>query len=146
MKWVDAVRAASKKLSKSKPNPVKKKVAKKVGAVRTVSKKHTDAYSHNVKIKVMSGVDNIELTRVNNDNNGNPRYVVHFLNLLNDEEKSFLPFNKKYEYALKKAKLIGGKKFDNKQYGGGIVFQSYNTDTLKKNIAELRNKTPKIKY
>lgn len=42
MKWVDAVRTASKKLSKSKPNPVKKKVAKKVGAVRTVSKKHTD--------------------------------------------------------------------------------------------------------
>lgn len=42
MKWVDAVRAASKKLSKSRTNPVKKKAAKKVGAVRTVSKKHTD--------------------------------------------------------------------------------------------------------
>jgi len=28
--------------------------------------------------------------------------------------------------ALKLAKAIGGKKFHNKQYGGGIVFQSHN--------------------
>jgi len=91
-------------------------------------------------------LDNIKLTRVNNDINGNPRYVVHFLEFLNNEENSFLPFSKKYEYALKKAKKIGGKKFHNKQYGGGIVFQSYNTDKLKEQIIDTMVSTPKIKY
>ena len=56
------------------------------------------------------------LTRVNNDVNGNPRYVFHFLALADH-----------YAEAVTVAKkLIGGKKFHNKQYGGGIVFQSYN--------------------
>jgi hypothetical protein len=91
-------------------------------------------------------LDNIRLTRVNNDNNGNPRYVVHFLDFLNNEENSFLPFSKKYEYALKKAKIIGGRKFDNKQFGGGVVFQSYNTDNLKEQIIDVMETTPKIKY
>ena len=91
-------------------------------------------------------LENIRLTRVNNDVNGNPRYVVHFLEFLNNEENSFLPFSKKYEYALKKAKKIGGRKFHNKQYGGGIVFQSYNTDNLKEQIIDIMEETPKIKY
>lgn len=91
-------------------------------------------------------LDNIRLTRINNDVNGNPRYVVHFYEFLNDEENNFLPFSKKYEYALKKAKKIGGRKFHNKQYGGGIVFQSYNTDNLKEQIIDLMETTPKIKY
>lgn len=83
----------------------------------------------------------IEFTRVNNDINGNPRYVCHFLNLLNDEEKSYKRtgsnINNSYELALKKAKKIGGRKFHNKQYGGGIVFQSYNLSDLQKSINEL---------
>jgi hypothetical protein len=91
-------------------------------------------------------LDNLRLTRVNNDVNGNPRYVLHFLDILNNEENSFLPFSKKYEYALKKAKIIGGKKYHNKQFGGGIVFQSYNTDNLKENIIDVMETTPKIKY
>jgi hypothetical protein len=91
-------------------------------------------------------LDNITLTRINNDVNGNPRYVTHFLNFLNKDEQSFLPFAKKYDYALKKAKLIGGRKFHNKQYGGGIVFQSYNTDNLKEEIIDVMESTPKIKY
>jgi hypothetical protein len=91
-------------------------------------------------------LENITLTRVNNDVNGNPRYVLHFLEILNKEEQAFLPFAKKYDYALKKAKLIGGRKFHNKQYGGGIVFQSYNTDNLKENIIDVLESTPKIKY
>ncbi len=91
-------------------------------------------------------LENIRLTRINNDVNGNPRYVVHFYELLNDEENIFLPFSKKYEYALKKAKKIGGRKFHNKQYGGGIVFQSYNTDNLKEQIIDVMETTPKIKY
>jgi hypothetical protein len=53
--------------------------------------------------------------RVNNDVNGNPRYVFHFLNIADN-----------YSDALKIAKKFGGKKFHNKQYGGGIAIQSYN--------------------
>lgn len=70
-----------------------------------------------------------DLTRVNNDVNGNPRYVIHFLALLTDEEKDYngLSLNSRYGVAIARAKkLFGGKKFHNKQYGGGIVFQSYN--------------------
>ena len=56
------------------------------------------------------------LTRVNNDVNGNPRYVFHFLALAD-----------RYAEAVTVAeKLVGGKKYHTKSYGGGIVFQSYN--------------------
>lgn len=61
MKWVDAVRAASKKLSKSRTNPVKKKAAKKVGAVRTVSKKHTD--QNRITANIQFGSSNINQFR-----------------------------------------------------------------------------------
>ena len=60
-----------------------------------------------------------QLTRVKNDINGNPRYVVHFLALAGN-----------YEQALKISRAYGGRKFHNKQYGGGIAFQSYNVDDL----------------
>lgn len=71
------------------------------------------------------------LDRVNNDVNGNPRYVIHYLALLTDEEKadtSLYAIANRYSIAIARAKkLFGGKKFHNKQYGGGgIVFQSYN--------------------
>ena len=60
--------------------------------------------------------------RINNDTNGNPIYVVHFLAIADD-----------YESALKIARKMGGKKFHNKQFGGGIVFQSYNIEeTIKR--------------
>ena len=160
-----------------------KKVAKKT-ATKKASKsgeRHTDTKSHNVNIRVMSGVKSDikkrlkqsgkrlkhgydiipgkirkisgmtyaekikNFTRVNNDVNGNPRYVIHFTHLINDEERNFIPWNGQYEYALKKAKLIGGKKFHNKQYGGGIVFQSYNLENTFDKIKKLQESTPKIK-
>lgn len=71
-----------------------------------------------------------DLDRVNSDVNGNPRYVIHYLALLTDEEKadtSLDAIRNRYNIAVARAKkLFGGKKFNNKQYGGGIVFQSYN--------------------
>jgi len=79
----------------------------------------------------------IDFTRVNNDTNGNPRYVCHFFNLLSSEDKP------NYEIALKRAKTIGGKKFHNKQYGGGIVFQSYNIKDTEKDILELMKSAEK---
>lgn len=72
-----------------------------------------------------------DLTRVNNDINGNPRYVIHFLALLTDAEKDYngLTLDSRYSVAIARAKkLFGGKKFHNRQYGGGIVFQSYNVE------------------
>jgi hypothetical protein len=88
----------------------------------------------------------IEFTRVNNDINGNPRYVCHFSNLSKDQDR--IDFNAKfpgnitsvnhlYNEALNRAKQIGGRKFHNKQYGGGIVFQSYNIADTEKGILEL---------
>jgi hypothetical protein len=66
-------------------------------------------------------------TRINNDTNGNPRYVIHYLQLADS-----------YERALYLSRQLGGRKFHNKQYGGGISFQSYNTDILKERIEAIK--------
>ena len=69
----------------------------------------------------------INFTRVNNDVNGNPRYVCHFLNVADN-----------YNEAILLAKKIGGRKFHNKQYGGGLVFQSYNLYDTEKEILSIK--------
>ena len=62
----------------------------------------------------------IEVFRIPNDNNGNPRYVVHFLDL-NIKLSDYDNINK----------LYGFKKYRAQWFGGGVVFQSYNIeDTL----------------
>jgi hypothetical protein len=81
-------------------------------------------------------VNDIQFTRIDSDVNGNPRYVCHFSNLLKDSENTD-DISFKYATALARAKKIGGKKFHNKQYGGGIVFQSYNIRMLAEEIIEL---------
>ena len=144
-------KVAKKKVAKKKYSLNKKKdklySAKKPGKrVSKTGKTYYESRPNRSDKGKLLGIYDFTLTRINNDVNGNPRYVTHFLNLLNSEEQSFLPFNKKYEYALKKAKKIGGRKFHNKQYGGGIVFQSYNTDNLKKQINDLKDSNPKVKY
>ena len=85
----------------------------------------------------------IQFTRVKSDVNGNPRYVCHFLNFLKQDEVyagSDISLDDKYSIALQRAKELGGKKFHNKQYGGGIVFQAYATDMLEESILELVEK------
>lgn len=80
----------------------------------------------------------IEFTRVNNDTNGNPCYVCHFLNVLrNVSGIDGLSINDRYNLALRMSKRIGGRKFHNKQYGGGIVFQSYNVANTEQDILNL---------
>lgn len=86
----------------------------------------------------------IDWTRIKNDVNGNPRFVCHFLNLntraeLDRQGKDWIPFSEKYAFAIHRAHRIGGRKFHNKQYGGGIVFQEYAgcLKSLEKRIAEL---------
>lgn len=84
----------------------------------------------------------MEFTRINNDSNGNPRYVCHFLKLLSMKDV-LNPIHKgsavesQYKMAVKKARKIGGKKYHTKSYGGGIVFQSYSLPDLEKSILEL---------
>ena len=79
----------------------------------------------------------IDFERVNSDANGNPRYVCHFLSFLTDKDSGTV--DEKYTLALKRSRGLGGKKFHNKQYGGGIVFQSYNIEALGKEIEALVN-------
>jgi hypothetical protein len=87
-------------------------------------------------------MSDINLTRVNNDTNGNPRYATHFLNLLTAAEKArsgaaWIDVPKKYEIALRRAHAIGGRKFHNKQFGGGIVFQCYGGADIGPHIARV---------
>lgn len=84
----------------------------------------------------------IDFTRVNNDTNGNPRYVCHFFNLLTDSENNYttgLSVSDRYNVALNRARKIGGRKFHNKQFGGGIVFQSYNIQETENDILNILN-------
>ena len=80
----------------------------------------------------------IDFTRINNDVNGNPRYVCHYLDFkpYSDQKQLHKLAYVKFEYmdALNTARKFGGKKFHNKQYGGGIVFQSYNIEGLSDEI------------
>lgn len=67
----------------------------------------------------------IQFTQVKPNQWGHARVVCHFLNLLTDQEKGIKGIDSvsvMYKIALKRAKKINGRKFHNKQYGGGIVF------------------------
>ena len=75
----------------------------------------------------------IEFTRVNNDVHGGPRYVIHFLSLLNEDEQTLSNYN----LAVKRANKLGGKKYRGNDFGGGIVFQCYYPDRLRKRNIEM---------
>jgi len=139
LSWKDAIKKASaiyrgkhslpkKSVTRSKAvkKSVRKTVRKKARNVGKVKKpmagRHTDTRSHNVNIRVISGLPGDHITadnfaRIKTDSNGNPRYVLHWINLANN-----------YKDALAIAKKAYGKKYDNKSYRGGIVFQTYNVN------------------
>jgi hypothetical protein len=85
-----------------------------------------------------------DFTKINHDVNGNPRYVIHFLHLNTQYEhdapmwdkdgRGLMTIGEKYRRAVKRANRIGGRKFHNKSYGGGIVFQSYSIPELIRSI------------
>ena len=75
----------------------------------------------------------IEFTRVNNDFCGNPRFVTHFYSFLNEDEQTISNYN----LAVKRANKLGGKKYRGSDFGGGIVFQSYDPSYLIKRINEM---------
>ncbi len=89
-------------------------------------------------------METLTLTRINNDINGNPRYVCHFLNLNTRAELDANPWidvSTKYQIAIKRANSIGGRKHHTKAYGGGIVFQSYSIDELANDIGTATGRT-----
>jgi hypothetical protein len=71
-----------------------------------------------------------EYCRIDNDNNGNPRYVIHWLSL-----------GDSYEGAVQFARKFGGQKYRAKWYGGGIVFQSYNIEGLILDMTKARGQS-----
>ena len=78
-------------------------------------------------------MNTIEFIRVNNDFYGNPRYVTHFFSLLKEDEQTLYNYN----LAVKRANKLGGKKYRGGDFGGGIVFQSYDLNGLGKRITEI---------
>lgn len=66
----------------------------------------------------------IEVCRASKlDSNGNPRYIIHFRAFAIPEDVDVF---KKYDYVCKIAKPRGFRRYSNKQYGGGLIFTSYN--------------------
>ncbi len=86
------------------------------------NKKYLYVETHTVQGK------EIEVFRIPNDTNGNPRYVVHFRDLgvsLWDYDNI--------------NKLFGFKKYTAKWFGGGVVFQSFNiAETLEYALSEVK--------
>ena len=89
----------------------------------------------------------MNITKVKNDINGNPRRVFHFTELITDQDRNCvcvdLPSYRTtalYDLALKRSRAIGGRKYHNKQYGGGIVIQAYSDDEVRKLVADLLEK------
>jgi len=88
-------------------------------------------------------MNDYSITKITHDVNGNPRRVIHFLAFITDEDRykngtasHYQPdIGQLYEIALKKARKLGGKKFHNKQFGGGIVFQAYSDDDVYELVA-----------
>lgn len=75
----------------------------------------------------MNNLTPADFIRVNNDTNGNPRYVCHFLHFVPDNIGAGVD---KYRFAVRFANKFGGRKYHTKKYGGGVVFQSYNLQHL----------------
>jgi len=85
-------------------------------------------------------IDLNDFTRVNSDTNGNPRYVIHYLNCMPNIED----WNDQYGETVRLMNKIGGRKYHNKSYGGGIVFQSYNLEYTIKSIKEAMKEAEKM--
>ena len=72
----------------------------------------------------------VSLHQVNNDAHGNPRYVIHYLDIADT-----------YSDALALICKIGGKMYTAKWYGGGLVFSTY---TLEHTLDELMTYAGKL--
>ena len=81
--------------------------------------------THTVKDHNNNNID-IEVFRIDNCINGNPRYVVHFLPFA-DGLPDCQDIGSKYAAVCKLFNnAIHGRKYTAKWFGGGVVFSSYN--------------------
>ena len=80
-------------------------------------------------ITLPMGQDSVEILRIKNDVNGNPRYVVHFADMESFEFRFYarvsMTLPQRYARVAKLANKLGGKKYTGKDFLGGIVFQAY---------------------
>jgi len=96
----------------------------------------------NLEFTLSENPNDIRWTKIKHDVNGNPRYVCHYLHLCTAQEKSdefwarhgLNTIQTQYNIAIYRSHKLGGRKFHNRQYGGGIVFSSYNLGELEKDI------------
>lgn len=67
--------------------------------------------------------EKVKVHPVNRDINGNPRYVIHWLDLISEKAGT-----ENAEYREIKNKLAGSgfREYRGRDFGGGFVFQSYN--------------------
>ena len=78
----------------------------------------------------MKKITTEQFYKTSNDVNGNPRYVLHYLSLSDS-----------YTDAMIIGKKAFGKKFNNKQFGVGIVFQTYRLTDVCDRLNALLNLT-----
>lgn len=70
--------------------------------------------------------EGVDLYRVNNDVYGNPRYVIHFTAVPFRDQKEgeeYLAYQRSHISHARD--ILKGKIYRGKDFGGGIVFQSY---------------------
>ena len=99
----------------------------------------------------MEQITEASFTRMNNDSNGNPRYVLHFLDCEPEQWRNdysapaseHRSLTDRYAATIKLMNKIGGRKFHNKQYGGGIVFQSYSLPETIQSIQRVKKEATK---
>lgn len=77
-----------------------------------------------------------DFIRINNDANGEPRFVTHWLTFKRFQDLHITTYENALYFAKKFCK---GKKYHNKKYGGGIAFTSYELETVIKKINQLQN-------
>jgi len=91
-------------------------------------------------------MSNINWTRINNDSNGNSRFVCSWLACLPSSWHAHdAMLNSSYNRVVALIARIGGRKFHNRNYAGGIVFTEYRgcLDQLEAKIEELKALTDK---
>ena len=85
----------------------------------------------NIKITVtLSSEHEVIVHQITNDKFGNPRFVVHYLEIADT-----------YSDALALIRKIGGRLYTAKWYGGGLVFSTY---TLEHTLEELMSYAGKL--
>jgi hypothetical protein len=81
--------------------------------------------------------------KIGHDINGNPRYVVHFLDLTTEEEGATVDVLPLFELVAKRNRKIGVSKYRGQRYGGGmLVFTSFNVEATARVMNDLNQLHP----